>query len=469
MTRYGKRRFSFFEIVLFALIFLIGWAALWAFQVVLQVGKVPTTFHNMRGEYIVIADHLQLVADQINGSLFRFAIRKDRQEWERYQRQMEDLRAWLVEQRASATKVKIIMVRPVHLTMDVGWLLDEVERIASLYVVQNTGLPASEASMTTVAEQPPESVATAQAQARELAALANRARARAEAIQIFLGTSQQWFSWLRRLMTASMVTLAAFCVWLAVLVYRRVVAPLRLQLIESHVLIERQQKLAHFGELAAIVAHEIRNPLTAISARLFTLQKSLARGSPEHEDASVIRDEIYRLNRIVKDFLEQARPAEPTLAPTSVRVLLDELQKLLAPEYAKQNITVKCDAVIDADVLADAQQVKQVLINLVQNAAESIEGEGTITLRSTETQRSLRGRPTPLIVIEVEDTGPGIPPEVQARLFDPFFSTKKGGTGLGLSIAARIIEKHGGALEFQTQRGRGTIFSVALPRLSENV
>ena len=102
----------------------------------------------------------------------------------------------------------------------------------------------------------------------------------------------------------------------------------------------------------------------------------------------------------------------------------------------------------------DPRQIKQVLLNLVRNAAESIGGAGTVTLRVREGAGVLRERHEPCVMIDVIDTGAGIPPEVQKRLFDPFFSTKETGTGLGLSIAARIVEAHGGALKFETQPGR---------------
>jgi signal transduction histidine kinase len=104
-----------------------------------------------------------------------------------------------------------------------------------------------------------------------------------------------------------------------------------------------------------------------------------------------------------------------------------------------------------------------VLINLVRNAAESIGQKGSITLRTRQDRLPLKGQPQKVIVLEVQDTGAGIPAEVQERLFDPFFTTKAAGTGLGLSIAMRILERHGGTLQFQTAPGRGTTFGVVLP------
>ena len=117
-----------------------------------------------------------------------------------------------------------------------------------------------------------------------------------------------------------------------------------------------------------------------------------------------------------------------------------------------------------AHIQIDPQQMKQVLINLMQNAAESIGGNGTITLRARLDEKQLSDRLMEAVILEVSDTGKGIPAEVGKRLFDPFFTTKDFGTGLGLPIAARIVEKHQGALQYQTQIDRGTTFGIILPQ-----
>src|SRR6185295_8374525 len=119
-------------------------------------------------------------------------------------------------------------------------------------------------------------------------------------------------------------------------------------------------------------------------------------------------------------------------------------------------------------IRVDPQQIGQVLINLIQNAAESIGRHGTITLRARSHLMSLAHRPTRVVILEVIDTGKGIPIQVQERLFDPFFTTKETGTGLGLSIAARIVEKHGGALQYETEVNRGTTFGIVLPRAEKD-
>jgi signal transduction histidine kinase len=241
------------------------------------------------------------------------------------------------------------------------------------------------------------------------------------------------------------------------------IAPLQVKLIESQELVERHEKLASLGVLAAGVAHEIRNPLTAIKARLFTQQKALASGSPERRDAEFIGTEIDRLEKIVSDFLRFARPVEPERVPLSPANLLHHVRQLMAPQLSASSIDLTVERVVETRVLADPELLKQVIINLVQNAAEALAKGGTIKLRAEESRIALHGQMREVVIIEVEDNGIGIQPEVHKRLFDPFFTTKASGTGLGLSIVARIIEKHGGALRFQTAVNRGTTFGIVLP------
>ena len=178
----------------------------------------------------------------------------------------------------------------------------------------------------------------------------------------------------------------------------------------------------------------------------------------------MVRNEITRLDGIVREFLSSARPPEPKLVSTSARSIFNEVARLVTPQLAEQSIELMVDASDEQTFRADLGQLKQVLHNLIRNASESITGEGFITLRARfDSNAVLRGQATPVVILEVEDTGAGIPADVQSRLFDPFFSTKENGTGLGLSISARIIDRHGGALGFETRMGEGTIFRVSLP------
>jgi signal transduction histidine kinase len=251
--------------------------------------------------------------------------------------------------------------------------------------------------------------------------------------------------------------------WLAVVVYRDMIAPLQMQLVESRHLVAQQEKLASLGMLAAGVAHEIRNPLTAIKAWLYLQRKQLTRGTPEFADAELIGGEITRLERIVKDFLQFARPSEPQFSVMPAEQPLREAQTLMQPELEKSDIKLVLEEMVSAQIRIDPQQIKQVLINLIQNAADSIGSSGTVTLRARLDVKRINDRQREVVILEVSDTGTGISAEAEKRLFDPFFTTKDYGTGLGLPIAARIVEKHHGALQYQTQAERGTTFGVILP------
>jgi signal transduction histidine kinase len=263
----------------------------------------------------------------------------------------------------------------------------------------------------------------------------------------------------------ALVGLLFLCgVALALLAYRDLIVPLRVKLVESQSLAERHEKLASLGLLAAGVAHEIRNPLTAIKAAVFIQQKKFPPASLEAADAALVQREILRLERIVTEFLQFARPAEPELATIPSDQPLREVQSLLGPALARNNIRLSLEDSAPLSVKIDGEQMKQVLINLVQNAADSIGHDGAITLRARADRKPLGQGETDVVILEVADTGPGIAPEVEKRLFDPFFTTKPDGTGLGLSIAACIVEKHGGALQYQTQVNHGTTFGIILPR-----
>lgn len=272
---------------------------------------------------------------------------------------------------------------------------------------------------------------------------------------------------LRRSVLGLLALLFLFGFALALMVYRDMIMPLRVKLVESQALAERNEKLASLGLLAAGVAHEIRNPLTAIKAALFVQKKKFQPTSPERNDVEVVEREILRLERIVNDFLEFARPAEPELAVVPAASLLTETQHFLAPQLEKNNIRLNQERFGPMNVRVDVGQIKQVLINLIQNAADSIGRDGTITVRARADRKYLAGQEVPVVILEIADTGKGIPPEVEKRLFDPFFTTKENGTGLGLSIAARVVQKHGGELQYQTQVNHGTTFGIILPRVNE--
>jgi signal transduction histidine kinase len=272
---------------------------------------------------------------------------------------------------------------------------------------------------------------------------------------------------LQHLLLLSLILLWAFGLSVPLVGYRGMISPLRSRLKQSRSIIERQEKLASLGVLASGVAHEIRNPLTAIKFRLFSLNQAIPEVA-EQEDAKVVSAEIDRLDRIVKDFLQFARPSDPKLIGLPAERILQKVHDLLKPGLEKQAIELRLESSGTTWVEADLQQLEQVLINLIQNSADSIGEEGVITLRVREGRALLAGQSRAVVILEVADTGKGIPAAVEKRLFDPFFTTKEGGTGLGLAIAARIIEKHGGMLRYKSRLYVGTTFKILLPKLEKN-
>ena len=283
--------------------------------------------------------------------------------------------------------------------------------------------------------------------------------------QLVVATSRT-LTQLRSLVLVLVGLLFIFGLALVAVVYSELIAPLRIKLVESQAMVERHEKLASLGLLAAGVAHEIRNPLTAIKTALFIQQKKLAPGSPEESDGQLIEREILRLERIVNEFIQFARPSQPQAAVLATNEALENVSALLSPQLAKAGIRLAREEMEPMRITVDAAQIQQVLINLVQNAADSIGHGGTITLRARRARQQLGSAPSEVAILEVSDTGKGIAPEVEKRLFDPFFTTKEKGMGLGLAIAARIVELNGGRLQYRTQVDHGSTFGIVLPLCS---
>jgi len=278
-----------------------------------------------------------------------------------------------------------------------------------------------------------------------------------------LGASLASVRWMRTLVLVCLTLLVVAIGAVVALVYRDVVRPLRSRLFESETLLAQREKLAALGTLAAGVAHEIRNPLTAVKARLYTLRRCTA--SPGGiEDVQAIAQEIDRLEHIVREVLEYARPAASKLDRIELSAWLNDLAEFVRPDLEANRITLVLDTPAPVSVPIDADQLRQVVLNLVRNAQEAFAGKsGRIVIALRSAQSVLRGRPAAVALLSVTDDGPGIPATVQPRLFDPFFTTKTAGTGLGLSIVARLVEQHGGEIAFQSAPQAGTRFSVCLP------
>lgn len=385
-------------------------------------------------------------------SLFRnYEASRDPKKWDDFVEAHQRLLQWLHDQRGSITRSGELQI------------LDNINQVFDEYwqeAFKIRAMIAADASHGDVAPR----IALLGDYAADMAQDTRRLlRIREDALQEATAIARSRLNRLVKLLVGTLMAIVILSAALSALVYRDLIRPLRLQLVESRNLIARQEKLASLGVLAAGVAHEIRNPLTAIKARLFTQQKRLEQGSPAAADAEIIHSEIHRLERIVRGFLDFARPADPVPDNLSARSILTEVRDLLAPDAQSRNAEILLDPGPDLRLHADHSQLKQVLINLVRNGLEALGETGEVRLRVHRADRHPLTLPSPAAVIEVSDNGAGIPDEARSRLFDPFFTTKADGTGLGLAIAARIVEKHGGSIEYRTEPGNGTIFSVVLP------
>jgi PAS domain S-box-containing protein len=230
--------------------------------------------------------------------------------------------------------------------------------------------------------------------------------------------------------------------------------------------LRRSDRLAALGTLAAGLAHEIKNPLTAI----MTFSRHIARRFNDERFRerfqSVVPRELERINAIVDGLLRLARPARLVLAPVHLPPLLEQALELYAPQIEARGIRVRREVTVGVPpVPGDAEQLYQAFLNLVANAIDAMEEGGTltVTLGWSRPEDGPDGAPRDRLVVEVADTGSGIKPEESPNVFNPFFTTKSGGTGLGLAIAHKIIEDHGGTVTFRSAPSQGTVFAVGLP------
>lgn len=216
----------------------------------------------------------------------------------------------------------------------------------------------------------------------------------------------------------------------------------------------QRERLAAIGELAAVVAHEVRNPLGVIFNSIGTIRRLLGDDERAWTLVRILEEEATRLNHIVGDLLDFARPRIPALQRDRIETVLDDAVAAAVASAADVTVVREIDPNLPA-VPMDARLMRQALLNIAQNAVQAMPEGGTLTVRAKKNGSAVR--------VSIEDTGPGIPPDIRARIFEPFFTTRARGTGLGLAVVKRIVDGHAGEIELATEVGRGTTFCVSLP------
>jgi two-component system sensor histidine kinase PilS (NtrC family) len=237
----------------------------------------------------------------------------------------------------------------------------------------------------------------------------------------------------------------------------------RLREMEEHV--KRSDRLAAIGKMAAGIAHEIRNPLASMSGSIEILKEELGDSPQSQALMGIVLREVHRLNSLIADFLLFARPISPGRERIHLNRLIEEIFQMLghSPDF---NSLIRLETQFEDDlyIQGDANQVRQVFWNLLMNAAQAMPEGGLLRVRL---RKAFPRAPLPggrsYGEVSVIDSGMGIGEEVIGKVFDPFFTTKEKGTGLGLSIVHSIVESYGGKITVQSQRGRGSVFTVVLP------
>jgi signal transduction histidine kinase len=240
-------------------------------------------------------------------------------------------------------------------------------------------------------------------------------------------------------------------------------------------LLRERDRLAALGEMSAGLAHEIRNPLAAIKGAAQELDPGRV-GGDDGELMQIIIDEVNRLNTVVVEFLDYARPFRGTFVALSANDAVKRTVQLMQHDLRKEGSEVELTLDLQEDlpdVSGDAERLQQVLINLVLNAADAMKRKGKITVSTkksadmTDAALWTLKEPKQFVEVRVKDEGPGIAPQLLEQIFIPFFTTKARGTGLGLALCQRIVQHHGGSMEVRSVEGHGATFVIRLPAVPQ--
>lgn len=224
--------------------------------------------------------------------------------------------------------------------------------------------------------------------------------------------------------------------------------------------LRRAERLSVLGELAAVLAHEIRNPLGSIRGTAEILKDDYRPGDKKYEFLEILLKESDRLNRVVEDFLRLSRPQPLTIVPCNLGEELDSLVMLFTGEAKERGIHLELRANRSLEIRADKDKLRQAFLNIIMNAIQSMPAGGSLTIDAGWQDES--GKDHSVVRIIFQDTGTGIPEDIRTKIFEPFFTTKQEGTGLGLAITKRIIEAHNGRIA-AAGSPQGSVFTVYLP------
>jgi two-component system, NtrC family, sensor histidine kinase HydH len=224
--------------------------------------------------------------------------------------------------------------------------------------------------------------------------------------------------------------------------------------------LRRAERLSALGELSAILAHEIRNPLASIRGTAEILMEEGASAESKAEFLAILLKESDRLNRVVEDFLRMARPEPAAKKQCNVNEELENIVTLLSAEARAHKVELQLVASPVPELIADPEKLRQAFMNIILNGIQACSTKGRVVIST------LLNRDSGSIEIRFSDNGPGIGADAVAKIFEPFFTTKGSGTGLGLPITKKIVEGHGGTLEVESNPGDGATFKVTLPATS---
>ncbi len=229
---------------------------------------------------------------------------------------------------------------------------------------------------------------------------------------------------------------------------------------------EFRDRMTTLGEMAAVLAHEIKNPMNSIIINMEVLKgfvHEMARSSQTANSEKVLRyfevvsDEIRRLDKVIKGFLDLAAPPQPAKSLFSLNQVIQKTADFMKEEFLKKNVSFEFELTENLPrLLGDPDQIRQALLNLLLNSVQAMPNGGTIRLSTGFDEKT--------IFVKVQDSGQGIPEQIRAKIFSPYFTTKEKGSGLGLAIVRRIVREHGGYVDLQSEVGKGSSFQLIFPR-----